>query len=71
MWGAIVCRGLDFLGASVCGGLLAILDFGGLVCLRPKNNPVFPDSSKPIWLFQCYLYLIQIFGNVECCSKTQ
>ena len=34
MWGATVCRGLDFWGASVCGGLLAILDFGGLVCLR-------------------------------------
>ena len=32
-----MCGGLDFWGASVCGGLLAILDFGGLVCLSPKT----------------------------------
>ena len=30
-----MCGGLDFWGASVCGGLHAILDFGGLVCLSP------------------------------------
>jgi hypothetical protein len=34
VWGATVCRGLDFWGASVCGGLLAISAFGGLVCVR-------------------------------------
>jgi hypothetical protein len=34
VWGATVCRGLDFWGATVCGGLLAILAFGGLVCVR-------------------------------------
>ena len=38
MWGATVCRGLDFWGASVCGGLLAISAFGGLVCVRQRMN---------------------------------
>ena len=38
-----MCGGLDFWGASVCGGLLAILDFGGLVCL---SHPV---HSSGIW----------------------
>ena len=36
VWGATVCWGLDFWGASVWGGLHAILDFGGLVCLSPS-----------------------------------
>ena len=42
MWGATACRGLDFWGASVCGGLLAISAFGGLVCVRHNiTNCIF------------------------------
>ena len=43
-----MCGGLDFWGASVCGGLLAILDFGGLVCLSLTLN--LKKISKAIFL---------------------
>ena len=48
MWGATVCRGLDFWGASVCGGLLAIMDFGGLVCLSPIKLPFDAEVAEKI-----------------------
>ena len=36
-----------------------------------KNGSVFPDIWKPISLFQCFLYLIQIFGGDYLCCQVR
>ena len=61
--GASVCRGLDFWGASVWGGLLAILDLGGASVSETNQHdsfiiPVkmdffFSDKKKMLYYVDC------------------
>ena len=72
-----MCGGLDFWGASVCGGLLAILDFGGLVCLSHLYTILIGDIStepnrKEVTLvFHCgFQFWFTVFSQERLCVPT-